>query len=76
MATHEVWNACPQEEFDFRQDGFGRSHAFHLCDPSGIILEIIQPPNDCFLLLCNRDFPHVYFLSFFFNGQYRGAVFP
>ncbi|PWM44498.1 MAG: hypothetical protein DBX43_00995 [Coriobacteriia bacterium] len=41
-ATHEAWSACPQEEFDFRQDSFGRSHAFHLRDPGGIILEIMR----------------------------------
>jgi hypothetical protein len=40
------------------------------------IKRVIQPPNNCFLLLCDRDFTHAYFLSFFFNGQYRGAVFP
>lgn len=31
------------QEFDFRQEGFGRSKAFYLRDPDGIILEIMQP---------------------------------
>lgn len=34
--------SAPQE-FDFRQEGFGRSKAFYLRDPDGIILEIMQP---------------------------------
>ena len=46
MVTHETWSACPQEEFDFRQNGFSRSHASYLRDPGGIILEIMHPPND------------------------------
>lgn len=37
--------ACPQEEFDFRQDGFSRSHAFYLRNPGGIALEIMQPSD-------------------------------
>lgn len=31
------------QEFDFRQEGFGRGKAFYLRDPDGIILEIMQP---------------------------------
>ena len=31
------------QEFDFRQEGFGRSKAFYFRDPDGIILEIMQP---------------------------------
>ena len=34
--------SAPQE-FDFRQEGFGRSKAFYFRDPDGIILEIMQP---------------------------------
>lgn len=34
--------SAPQE-FDFRQDGFGRSKAFYFRDPDGIILEIMEP---------------------------------
>lgn len=34
--------SAPQK-FDFRQEGFGRSKAFYLRDPDGIILEIMQP---------------------------------
>ncbi len=29
----------------FRQDGFGRNHAFYLRNPDGIVLEIMQPPD-------------------------------
>ena len=45
VVTHEAWSACPQEEFDFRQDGFGRNHAFYLRNPDGIVLEIMQPSD-------------------------------
>lgn len=34
------------QEFDFRQDGFGRSRAFYFRDPDGIILEIMQALDD------------------------------
>ena len=37
--------SAPQE-FDFRQDGFGRSRAFYFRDPDGIILEIMQALDD------------------------------
>ena len=54
MVTHEVWSACPQEEFDFRQDGFGRNHAFYLHNPDGIVLEIMQPSDPLRLRADNR----------------------
>lgn len=31
------------QDFDFTKDGFGKSRAFYLRDPDGIILEIMQP---------------------------------
>lgn len=34
--------SAPQA-FDFRESGFGRSLAFYLRDPDGIILEVMQP---------------------------------
>lgn len=34
------------QEFDFSKNGFGRSKAFYLKDPDGIILEAMQPISE------------------------------